>query len=117
MNITRSYTFLWTIISAFLWVGCQTPVPEEIARAYNELPEVIDYNFHIKPILSDRCYQCHGPDDNARKAEFRLDLEEGAFTELKESGGHAFVKGNIGKSIAWQRIISDDPDFQMPRPA
>ena len=83
---------------------------------YDELPEVIDYNFHVKPILSDRCYACHGPDENARKAAFRLDLEEGAFARLKESGGHAFVKGNISRSEAWKRITSDDPNYQMPPP-
>lgn len=111
MNNIKSY---WLILSTLLWAGCQTPVPEEIARVYDELPEVIDYNFHIKSILSDRCYKCHGPDDNARQAEFRLDLEDGAFAKLKESGGRAFVKGNIGNSVAWQRITSHDPDYQMP---
>ena len=116
MNRTRSYTILWTIISAFVWVRCQSPIPKEIATFYDELPEVMDYNFHIKAILSDRCYKCHGPDDNARKAEFRLDLEEGAFAQLKESDGTAFVKGNIAKSVAWQRITSDDPNYQMPPP-
>ncbi len=43
------------------------------------MPKVIDYNFHIRPILSDNCYTCHGPDANKRKAGLRLDLEETAF--------------------------------------
>ena len=112
----RHYSFLGAIISVILLGRCQSPMPTEIAAAYNELPGVIDFNFHIKPIISDRCYKCHGPDDNARKAEFRLDIEEGAFAKLKESGGQAFVKGNFGKSVAWQRITSDDPEYQMPPP-
>ena len=42
------------------------------------LPDKIDYNYHIKPILSDRCYACHGPDKNAVKANLRLDIPESA---------------------------------------
>ncbi len=99
-----------------LMAGCGYKLPEEVRVASNDLPETVDFNFHIKPILSDRCYKCHGPDDNARKAEFRLDLKERAFAKLKVTGGHAFVRGNPGKSVAWQRITSDDLDFQMPPP-
>ena len=43
------------------------------------LPEVVSYNFHIRPILSDKCFACHGPDANKRKAGFRLDIEDSAF--------------------------------------
>lgn len=100
----------------FILGRCQTPIPKEIAAVYNDLPDIIDFNFHIKPIISDRCYKCHGPDENARKAEFRLDLEEVAFAKLNVSGGHAFVKGNPGRSVAWERTISVDPEFQMPPP-
>lgn len=103
------------LICAFLF-SCQPPLPDEVAHAYQELPKTIDFNFHIRPILADRCYKCHGPDDNAREAELRLDLEKEAFAKLKESSGRAFVKGNYGKSVAWHRITSDDPDFQMPPP-
>ncbi len=101
---------------ALLLSACGPSIPKEVATAYENLPENIDFNFHIKPILSDRCYKCHGPDENARKADLRLDLELGAFSRLKESGGQAFVKGNIAKSVVWNRIISYDPDFQMPPP-
>jgi len=107
------WSYLWTLLVLIL-VGCQTSIPEEVEQAYQNLPDKVDFNFHIKPILSDRCYKCHGPDNNARKAEFRLDLEEEAFATLKKEGGHAFVPGNVGKSVAWQRITSDDPDFHMP---
>ena len=107
----------WSVLLCFSWLfACQPALPVEIQKAYQELPEKVDFNFHIKPILSDRCYKCHGPDENARQADFRLDLEETAFTKLKESGGKAFVKGTIGKSVAWKRIISDDPEYQMPPP-
>ncbi|MBM1105745.1 PSD1 domain-containing protein [Aurantibacter crassamenti] len=87
----------------------------EDSYANIELPEQVDYNFHIKPILSDNCYTCHGPDANKRKAKLRLDTEEAAFKELKESPGqHAFVSGNPNKSKAYQLIITDDNDKIMP---
>ena len=91
-------------------------MPEEIQSAYHSLPEDIDFNFHIRPLLSDRCYQCHGPDDNTREADFRLDNKASAFAKLQNSTGHAFVKGNLKKSVAWQRILSDNPELQMPPP-
>ena len=52
------------------------------------LPKVVDFNFHVKPILVQNCYLCHGPDPSSRKAELRLDTYEGATAALKE-GGHA----------------------------
>ncbi len=103
-------------LTLLLLAGCGQQVPEEISLVYNDLPAIVDFNFHVKPILSDRCYKCHGPDDNARQADFRLDIEEKAFAKLKKSGGHAFVKGNIGKSVAWKRITSEDQEFHMPPP-
>jgi len=103
-------------LSLLLLSGCQLSIPDDVQQAYQQLPAEVDFNFHVKPILSDRCYKCHGPDDNARQAEFRLDLEEGAFARLKVSGGHAFMKGNPGRSVAAKRILSDDLDFQMPPP-
>ena len=48
------------------------------------LPEKVDFNLHIKPLMSDRCYTCHGPDEKARKAKLRLDTKAGAFKALDE---------------------------------
>ncbi len=81
-----------------------------------ELPEVVDYNFHIRPILSDRCYVCHGPDANARQAELRLDEEYGAKQKQLISGGYAIVPGNFRKSHLYSRIRSEEEEFQMPPP-
>jgi len=87
------------------------------AYADRILPDVVDYNFHIKPILSDNCYTCHGPDANKRKAGLRLDLEETAFLELPENPGkHALVPGKSGESLLYDRIISSDPKLIMPPP-
>ena len=64
---------LAVLIVAASLLGCGSP--ESLDQA---LPDVVDYNFHVKPILSDRCYACHGPDAEARQAGLRLDIEEGA---------------------------------------
>src|SRR4051812_21186925 len=59
------------------------------------IPETVSYNFHIRPIISDRCFKCHGPDANQRKAELRLDTEQGLYKALKEdSEGRVIVPGN-----------------------
>ena len=80
------------------------------------LPEVVDFNFHIRPILSDRCYKCHGPDNNTRETEWRIDQENLAYGRLKDANGYAIVPGNLRRSVLWQRITSDDPEHQMPPP-
>ncbi|MEA1786985.1 PSD1 and planctomycete cytochrome C domain-containing protein [Arenibacter sp. GZD96] len=82
-----------------------------------KLPDVVDYNFHIKPILSDNCYTCHGPDANKRKAGLRLDLEAAALSELPESPGKfAIVPGKTAQSLLYQHIMADDPEQRMPPP-
>ena len=95
--------------------SCSLEVPEEIRDQYSSLPEVVDFNYHVKPILSDRCYQCHGPDEKTRKAGLRLDIESFAFSKL-ESGKRAFSAGNLYKSESARRILHDDPDIVMPPP-
>ncbi len=107
----------WLFISVVLisLTSCGPSVPEDVEAAYATLPEVIDYNFDVKPILADRCYTCHGPDEMARKAGLRLDDEESAFAVLT-SGNYAFVKGKPGKSAVFHRILSEDPEVMMPPP-
>ena len=106
---------IYAVLVLFLG-ACQSTLPEGVKQAYSTLPDKVDFNFHVKSILSDRCYKCHGPDDKARKADLRFDIEEEAFAELKESAGFAFVGGNPGRSVAAKRILSEDPEFQMPPP-
>ena len=104
------------LLAAILLHNCQRALPEEVAAAYEDLPAKVDFNFHIRPLLSDRCFSCHGPDEGSREAGLRLDLEDEAFTSLQESKGQAFVKGQLAKSVAWQRIIAEDLALQMPPP-
>ncbi len=80
-----------------------------------DIPAVIDYNLHIKPILSDRCFACHGPDKASQKAGLALHTAERAYAELAETPGHfAIVKGNTAESEVVKRITSDDPELLMP---
>ena len=99
----------------FLFTQCSLSIPESVVIEMANLPEKIDYNYQIKPILSDRCYQCHGPDVNTRKAGLRLDIEEVAFSRLS-SGKKAFSKGNLYKSESLHRILSSDDEIKMPPP-
>ncbi len=68
----------------------------------------------VLPVLSDRCFPCHGPDSGARKADLRLDLRETAFAPREH--GAAVVPKDRGASALWQRITSDDPGTIMPPP-
>ena len=76
--------------------------------------ESISFNQDIRPILSENCFLCHGPDDEARSAGLRLDQAEGALAV--EDGMAAIVKGDPDKSELIRRIETDDPDDQMPPP-
>lgn len=75
----------------------------------------IDFNFQIRPLLSDRCYTCHGPDEKGRKAKLRLDTVDGLKGKTK-SGRLIVAPGNRTASDLWQRIITQDPDELMPPP-
>jgi len=87
-----------------------------IATALNGSKE-IRYDRNVRPILSDRCFHCHGPDKHDRKAELRLDQTsgpDGAYRILDEI--QAIKPGDLEESEVWHRIISDDEDELMPPP-
>ncbi len=75
----------------------------------------IRFNRDIRPLLTENCFLCHGPDPGTRKAGMRFDREEGLFGERK-NGGHAVIKGDPQHSLLYQRITSGDPDQVMPPP-
>lgn len=68
-----------------------------------------DFNRDVRPILSNHCFHCHGPDAGSREAGLRFDVPE-------PDGGFAFVPGRVDQSEAFKRIASTDPDEQMPPP-
>ena len=75
----------------------------------------VKFNRDIRPILSDRCFKCHGPDSQTREAGLRLDRAEAAVAEL-DSGERAIVPSDLEQSEVVRRIRSTDPDLQMPPP-
>ncbi|MDO6761278.1 DUF1553 domain-containing protein [Tamlana sp. 2_MG-2023] len=109
----RHFALLFGVL---LLCGCGGPsLPEPVYVAYQKLPKEIDFNQHVKPILSDKCYLCHGPDAGNIKGGLQLHTAEAAFSELPENPGKVAIKpGNLNKSEFFHRIITDDPNLIMP---
>ena len=81
------------------------------------MPETVSYNFNIRPIFSDKCFKCHGPDASKREANLRLDIADSAFVALKETkGAFALVAGKPEMSELYKRVSSTDATFMMPPP-
>ncbi|HEV7927123.1 MAG TPA: DUF1553 domain-containing protein [Verrucomicrobiae bacterium] len=76
----------------------------------------IDFDREIRPIFSESCYPCHGPDENKRKANLRFDRNEAPFKQLKD-GKIAIVAGDLAQSELVHRITATDPDDRMPPPS
>jgi hypothetical protein len=83
------------------------------AAAGAEPKPTVDFNFQVRPILSDKCFKCHGPDTRNRKAGLRLDTKEGALGETA-SGAHAVVPGDLEASELYWRITAEDEAQRMP---
>jgi mono/diheme cytochrome c family protein len=103
-----SRAFPFCFVGALLWWTLEAALPAAV-------PERVDFNHQIKPLLSDRCYACHGPDEKSRKAKLRLDTPEGAFKALPD-GGWIIQPGQPSKSELIRRILSTDPEVKMPPP-
>ncbi len=78
-----------------------------LAMEYAE-PKKVQFNRDIRPILSDNCFHCHGPDNKTRQADLRLDNEEGLKTEK------LLVPGSPDKSELYRRLLTNDADERMP---
>jgi hypothetical protein len=98
---------------AFLVVSCFQKNGTLQTKSGND---PVSYNFDIRPILSDKCYACHGPDAKKREAGLRLDVAESAYAKLKDGKGVAIFPGKPEQSELYKRITSVDPEYQMPTP-
>ena len=104
-------TALAIVLAAFLVAGCRFEPFALLAGA----DEPVDFNFQVRPILSENCFRCHGPDAGGRKAGLRLDIAAAAYAALPESPGkHAIVPGSLSKSELVRRITATDADERMP---
>jgi len=75
-------------------------------------PASVDFSRQIQPILSSACFACHGPDENKREADLRLDVRGDAVAG--RGGTPAIVPGNSSESELYRRIVAEDPDLRMP---
>ncbi len=114
MVLMNNRILLFSMVFLFAIIGCTN---KDSYALKVDLPEKVDFNFHIKPILSDRCFLCHGPDAGTRKANVRLDEEAFAFMLLDTLEDNYVIKpGHLGKSEVLKRISSEDPELKMPPP-
>ncbi|HSH95003.1 MAG TPA: DUF1553 domain-containing protein [Roseimicrobium sp.] len=86
----------------------------EAGRVDGKVPAKIDYNRDVRPIISSKCYHCHGPDETSRKAKLRLDQREEVVKDRK--GTFAIKPGDVKQSELIARILTKDPDEIMPPP-
>jgi Protein of unknown function (DUF1553)/Protein of unknown function (DUF1549)/Concanavalin A-like lectin/glucanases superfamily/Planctomycete cytochrome C len=99
-------------ISLIVLILCVTAAAASLlprAAAQSSISKPVDFNRDVRPILSDNCFTCHGPDDKQRMARLRLDTREGA---MAKAG--VIVPGDAANSILVKRITAKDPTFRMP---
>jgi hypothetical protein len=99
------------VVTSFFLTSCSK------SNSLADKLDSVDFNLHIRPILSDRCFKCHGPDANQRKANLRLDTREGALAALKDNPkAHVILPGDADQSEVFLRISSSDTSLVMPPP-
>jgi Protein of unknown function (DUF1553)/Protein of unknown function (DUF1549)/Planctomycete cytochrome C len=102
---SRSFAWFWILFCGSFWL-----IQSSVAHA----AEPLSFNRDIRPILSDKCFACHGFDSKKREANLRLDTPEGAYAE--HEGVKAVVPKDLNASALWKRINSTDEAEIMPPP-
>jgi mono/diheme cytochrome c family protein len=108
--MTRSNTVLVAALLGCLAAGGAVRTLSAVPGA-----KPLDFDRDIRPVFSENCFACHGPDEEKRKGGLRFDQKQGAFKQLK-SGDYAIVPGDVAKSKLLERITAKDPDEIMPPP-
>ena len=117
----RSRPMHWALLGALLLlldVAAVTGRAQAPAAAPQAAARVIDYNWDVRPILSEYCFRCHGPDEKARRANLRLDQADSAYAALAGGRGerHAIVPGKPDDSEMIRRVTHQTPALRMPPP-
>ena len=100
--------FLSGAVPALVWLSLSSL----LLSASAPQADPVDFQRQVRPILSDNCFQCHGPDPKTRLAGLRLDIREQAFS--RRASGSLIVAGDAAASLLYQRIASPDPGRRMP---
>lgn len=120
MDIKQQMGFVFRLYCPclfFIFTSCGPDIPSDVAFQYEQLPDNLDYNIHVKPILSDKCFLCHGPDKAKLEAGLRLDQKDNATGLLSNHPGkRAITPSNLQSSEVFNRIMSLDPHVVMPTP-
>ena len=114
MNVMNLQTYLFRRVSYWTVLCSLIVLFNAAVRGDDPLPEMVEFNRDIRPILSDACFHCHGPDQAKRQADLRLDREESALAE--HDGRRPLVPRDLQASVLYERITSTDADLQMPPP-
>lgn len=114
MTYSRLNTSLLNIFHYFVLLFAGTFFVQYSHAADSAPTNSVDFTRDIRPLLSNTCFKCHGPDEQTRSADLRLDTPEAATADL--GGYRAIVAGDPDSSEAMRRILSDDPDLMMPPP-
>ncbi|MFK7786661.1 MAG: PSD1 and planctomycete cytochrome C domain-containing protein [Crocinitomicaceae bacterium] len=116
LSNVKSFLLAFISFAVMYFVSCADSKEDaEVIELSKAIPDQVDYNFHIKPILSDRCFACHGPDEAKRSADLALHTKEGLFAESAENPGQFIVvPGKPEESLLYQRITDKDHGKIMP---
>jgi hypothetical protein len=100
------------ILTMTVWMFIATAPAASPKRQSSSEP--VDFSSQIRPVISSKCFSCHGADESSRKAKLRLDVRDEAIKDRK--GSRAIVPGDIANSEMIRRITATDPDDVMPPP-
>ena len=97
------------------WIDDGAVWGTEVAVAVNVADRTVDFEREVRPLLSQRCFACHGPDEQSRQRGLRLDIEDGIHGDRAEFGAAVVIPGDAAGSLLYQRIIESNASARMPR--